>query len=323
MNTPQRRIAHLDMDAFYASVELLRYPELRGLPLVIGGREEHAPTTRSDGVRQFFRLRDYAGRGVITTATYEARAKGVFSGMGVMRAAQLAPDAILLPVDFARYRHYSRLFKEAVMRIAPHFEDSGIDEIYIDLTMLPEETVILAHRLKQAVENATGLTCSIGISHNKLLAKICSDLEKPNGLTIFDLSEIAYRIWPLPVQRINGIGPKATQKLALLGIRTIGDLAKTELDFLQLHFGYGYSNWLYQSSRGIDQRPVVVNAEPKSISRETTFEQDLHPQLDRMGFLDNESPGLVRFLLFDLHLRVRKRNDIVDDQSIRIGTLGP
>ena len=129
MNIPQRRIAHLDMDAFYASVELLRYPELRGLPVVIGGRAEHKPVIQADGSKHFYRLHEYVGRGVITTATYEARAAGVFSAMGIMKAAQLAPDAILLPVDFDSYRHYSRLFKAAVAGIASQIEDSGIDEI--------------------------------------------------------------------------------------------------------------------------------------------------------------------------------------------------
>jgi len=129
---PTRRIAHLDMDAFYASVELLRYPELRGLPVVIGGRRDRQPAMREDGSRRFARLRDYAGRGVVTTSTYEARALGVFSGMGIMKAAQLAPDAVLLSADFDVYRHYSRLFKAAVADIAPQIEDRGIDEIYID-----------------------------------------------------------------------------------------------------------------------------------------------------------------------------------------------
>ncbi|MXS82975.1 DNA polymerase IV [Nitrosomonas oligotropha] len=281
MNTPQRRIAHLDMDAFYASVELLRYPELRGLPVVIGGRDEHQPVLQADGKRHFYRLRDYAGRGVITTATYEARALGVHSAMGVMKAAQLAPDAILLPVDFPVYRHYSRLFKAAVAGIAAQIEDSGIDEIYIDLTGLPEDTLPLARRIKQAVKDATGLSCSIGITPNKLLAKICSDLEKPDGLTILAFDDIAERIWPLPVRKINGIGPKAANKLASLGITTIAELTRAELSLLQMHFGRSYSAWLYEVSRGIDQRPVITNAEPKSISRETTFERDLHPRQDR------------------------------------------
>lgn len=282
MNASHRRIAHLDMDAFYASVELLRYPELRGLPVVIGGRPEHTPTLQANGSKHFFRLREYSGRGVITTATYEARAAGVFSAMGVMKAAQLAPDAILLPVDFDSYRHYSRLFKAAVAGIASHIEDSGIDEIYIDLSHLPEDTLTLARRIKQAVKDATGLSCSIGIAPNKLLSKICSDLEKPDGLTVLQMSDIPARIWPLSVRKINGIGPKAAHKLASLGIATIAELAQADLSFLQIHFGRSYSAWLYEVSRGIDQRPVITDAKPKSISRETTFERDLHPRQDRL-----------------------------------------
>ena len=131
-----RRIAHLDMDAFYASVDLLRYPELRGLPVVIGGRRSEQPAVMADGSRRFARLREYVGRGVVTTSTYEARALDVFSGMGLMKAAKLAPDAVLLPVDFEAYRHYSHLFKAAAAAIAPEIEDRGIDEIYIDLTQI-------------------------------------------------------------------------------------------------------------------------------------------------------------------------------------------
>ncbi|MBK8118801.1 MAG: DNA polymerase IV [Sulfuritalea sp.] len=281
MDTPPRRIAHLDMDAFYASVELLRYPELRGLPVVIGGRGIHQPELLADGSRRFARLRDYVGRGVITTSTYEARALGVFSGMGVMKAAQLAPDAFLLPVDFDAYRHYSRRFKAAVATIAPQIEDRGIDEIYIDLTNLPGETLALAQRIKQVVKDATGLSCSIGVSPNKLLSKICSDLEKPNGLTLLGLDDIASRIWPLPVRKINGIGPKAGEKLAALGIATIAELASAEPELLQTHFGRSYAEWLHAASHGIDERQVVTSSEPKSISRETTFERDLHPRRDR------------------------------------------
>ncbi|MCX7155388.1 MAG: DNA polymerase IV [Rhodocyclales bacterium] len=281
MNTPPRRIAHLDMDAFYASVELLRYPELRGLPVVIGGRSIHQPELLADGSRRFARMQDYVGRGVITTSTYEARALGVFSGMGVMKAAKLAPDAILLPVDFDAYRHYSRLFKAAVAAVAPEIEDRGIDEIYVDLTDLPDDTLTLAQRIKQAVKDATGLSCSIGVSPNKLLSKICSDLEKPDGLTLLDESDIPLRIWPLPVRKINGIGPKAGEKLAALGIATIGQLAAAEPALLQDHFGRSYAEWLNQASHGIDERPVVTHSEPKSISRETTFERDLHARRDR------------------------------------------
>src|SRR5664279_5681963 len=137
-----RRIAHLDMDAFFASVELLDHPELRGLPVVVGGRRPVAPAPGQD----YARLKQYAGRGVATTATYEARALGVHSGMGLMKAAALAPDAVLLPVDFDAYRKYSRLFKAAVHTIAPRIEDRGIDEIYIDLTGLDPPAGPLAYR---------------------------------------------------------------------------------------------------------------------------------------------------------------------------------
>jgi len=281
MNTPPRRIAHLDMDAFYASVELLRYPELRGLPVVIGGRRSQQPELLADGSRRFSRLRDYVGRGVVTTSTYEARALGVFSGMGVMKAAQLAPDAILLPVDFDAYRHYSRLFKAAIAAVAPLVEDRGIDEIYIDLTDQPDDSLSLALRIKQAVKDATGLSCSIGISPNKLLSKICSDLDKPDGLTLLGESDIPLRIWPLPVRKIKGIGPKAGEKLAALGISTIAELARADPALLQTHFGRAYAEWLHEASNGVDQRPVVTRSEPKSISRETTFEHDLHAVRDR------------------------------------------
>jgi DNA polymerase-4 len=188
----RRWIAHLDMDAFYASVELLRYPELLGQPVVIGGGKRHQPVQQPDGTRVFSSLRGYAGRGVVTTATYAARDYGVHSGQGLMKAAQRAPDAILLPVDFEQYRHYSRLFKASVAEVAPHIEDRGIDEIYIDLSDVPgaQDTVghdpaggvrAVAQQIRNNVKNATGLSCSIGVTPNKLLAKLASELDKPDG----------------------------------------------------------------------------------------------------------------------------------------------
>jgi len=275
-----RRIAHLDMDAFYASVELLRYPQLKGLPVVIGGRRRRASLSRADE-RDFARLRDYVGRGVATTATYEARALGVHSGMGLMRAATLAPEAILLPADFEEYSRYSRRFKAAVAAIAPHIEDRGIDEIYIDLTEVPGETVALAQRIKDNVRCATGLSCSIGITPNKLLAKLASELEKPDGLTVLTHADLATRIWPLPARRINGVGPRASTKLEALGIRTIGQLAQAQVDTLIEHFGERYGRWLADVAHGRDERPVVTAREPKSVSREITFERDLDPHGDR------------------------------------------
>ncbi len=282
----QRLIAHLDMDAFYASVELLRYPELRGLPVVIGGGRRHEPVLRPDGTREFFRLRDYTGRGVITTSTYEARALGVFSAMGTMKAAALAPDAILLPVDFDEYRRHSRLFKAAVRTIAPVVEDRGVDEIYIDLSAVPgaqeDAGRSVAQRLKDAVREATGgLSCSIGVTPNKLLAKLASELDKPDGLTLLTHADIPARIWPLPARKLNGIGPKANEKLAALGLHTLGDIAAADPALLVGHFGRSWGAWLHEATHGRDERPVVTASEPKSISRETTFERDLHAKRDR------------------------------------------
>ncbi|MEO6920540.1 MAG: DNA polymerase IV [Collimonas sp.] len=281
MPSPIRRIAHLDMDAFYASVELLRYPELRGQPVVIGGGSRHQPDIGADGSLQFHKLRDYVGRGVVTTSTYEARALGVFSAMGMMKAAKLAPDALLLPTDFESYRHYSRLFKNAVAAIAPLIEDRGIDEIYIDLSDHEEDIRPLAQRIKDTVRDATGLSCSIGIAPNKLLAKICSELDKPNGVTVITEADVPTRIWPLAARKVNGIGPKAAEKLSALGLHTIGDLAAADPALLQDHFGLTYSEWLMRISHGLDERPVVTSSETKSISRESTFERDLHAKLDR------------------------------------------
>ena len=282
---PHRLIAHLDMDAFYASVELLRYPDLMGQPVVIGGGRDHQPELLADGSRRYARLRHYVGRGVITTSTYAARALGVHSGMGVMKAAALAPDAVLLPVDFEEYRRYSRLFKAAVRAITPVVEDRGIDEIYIDLTEVPGALEDGGHRialaLKTAVHEATGLTCSVGVSPNKLLSKIGSDLNKPDGITLLRWDEVESRIWPLPAKKINGIGPKANAKLQALNIHTIGELAAAPLDLLQTHFGPNTAAWLHAVAHGRDQRPVVTYSEPKSISRETTFDRDLHAVRDR------------------------------------------
>ena len=298
-----RRIAHLDMDAFYASVELLRYPQLKGLPVVIGGgrrreddllgrmrvlqpeREWTAADLAEIPLEVFPRLKDYTGRGVITTATYAARAFGVGSAMGVMKAAKLCPDAILLPVDFAQYRHYSHTFKSIVREIAPVVEDRGVDEIYIDFTEVPggqrDGGKALARLIQKTITDNTGLTCSIGVAPNKLLAKMASEFNKPNGISILYTQDLQSKIWPLSCRKINGIGPKAEAKLQAHGIHTIGDLAAKDLDWLKSEFGKSYGAWLHEASHGYDDRPVVTESEPVSMSRETTFEKDLHVVNDR------------------------------------------
>ena len=298
-----RRIAHLDMDAFYASVEWLRYPQLRGLPMVIGGgrRREDELIARLNAERperswtavdladipvDFFPLlKDYVGRGVITTASYAAREFGVGSAMGLMKAARLCPQAILLPADFDQYRHYSRAFKAVIREIAPVMEDRGIDEVYIDFTDVPggqrEGGRVLARLIQKGIFQATGLTCSVGVAPNKLLAKMASEFNKPNGISIVLEGDLQTRIWPLPCRKINGVGPKADAKLQARGIRTIGELAARERHWLVEHFGKSYGAWLHDAAWGRDTRPVVVDSEPVSMSRETTFERDLHAVRDR------------------------------------------
>lgn len=267
-----RRIAHLDMDAFYASVELLKRPDLKGLPVAIGGRGN--PNSR----------------GVVTTATYEARAFGIHSGMALRRAASLCPDCVFLPTDFDAYKDYSRRFKHAVRALTPVIEDRGIDEIYIDLTGEPgvelDRGRQLARRLQAAVTEATGgLTCSIGVAPNKLLAKMASEFNKPNGLALLESTDLQSVIWPLPVRKINGIGPKATAKLNRLGIQTIGELAGAEQRWLIRQFGRSYGQWLHRVAWGRDNRAIVTHSEPVSRSSETTFERDMHLLEDR-GELD-------------------------------------
>jgi len=293
--SPIRRIAHLDMDAFYASVELLRYPQLRDLPVVIGGgkksltaqlkgqdpKDWNAQTPLSD----FPRLKDYAGRGVITTATYAARRFGVGSAMGLMKAAQLCPEAYLLPVDFDQYRHYSKLFKSVILEICPVMQNTGVDEVYLDFTDVPggqrENGLSMAKLIQRSIFQATGLTCSIGVAPNKLLAKMASEFNKPNGISIVLESDLESRIWPLPCKKVNGIGPKADEKLKALGILSIGDLAKRSLDELINSFGKKYGAWLYAVARGQDDRPLETHSEPVSMSRETTFERNLLANKDR------------------------------------------
>ena len=178
----------------------------------------------------------------------------------------MAPNAILLSADFDEYIRYSRLFKAAVAEIAPHIEDRGIDEIYIDLSDVPGDTIPLAQNLKDNVKRATGLSCSIGITPNKLLSKIASDLEKPNGLTVLGDVDISPRIWPLPCRKINGIGPRSSTKLEGLGIRTIGELAQPPINMLVEQFGKHYGHWLTEVANGRDDRPVVTDVIPDNHS---------------------------------------------------------
>ncbi len=291
------------MDAFYASVELLRYPQLKGLPVVIGGgrrkeddlliklsaaypEQEWTTDHLAEIPVDFFpHIAGYTGRGVITTATYAARQFGIGSAMGLMKAAKLCPEAILLPVDFDQYRHYSRTFKNIITDIAPLMENRGVDEVYIDFTDVPggqrDGGRVLARLIQKTIFEATGLTCSVGVAPNKLIAKMASEFNKPNGISIVHEADLQTLIWPLACRKINGIGPKADEKLKKYDIHTIGNLAARDPLWLKEHFGKVYGAWLYESAWGRDERPVSLDSEPVSMSRETTFERDLHAVRDK------------------------------------------
>jgi len=272
-------------------VELLRYPQLKGLPVVIGGRRRREDDVLSQAPMEqipldaFPRLSGYLGRGVATTATYAARQFGVGSAMGLMKAAKLCPQAILLPVDFDEVRRLSRLFKETILQVAPVMENRGIDEVYIDLTEVPgseqEGGQVLARELQRRIFEVTRLTCSIGVAPNKLLAKLASEFDKPNGISVVTMDDLQTRIWPLACRKVNGIGPRSDEKLQARGIRTIGDIAARDRDWLMENFGRSHGAWLHEASWGRDERPVITESEPVSMSRETTFERDLHAVRDR------------------------------------------
>ncbi len=252
-----RRILHIDMDAFFSSVEQKRRPELAGKPVVVGG--EGDPTKR----------------GVVSTASYEARKFGIHSAMPLRTAYKLCPDAIFLPVDYEEYSRVSEEVKTILREFSPIMEDVGVDEAFLDISSINRPLDEIAKEIKDRIKEKTGLTCSIGIAPNKLLAKIASDMQKPDGLTILTEADIENRIWPLSVRKLWGVGPKTEAHLKEMGVQTIGDLASFSLDRMIEEFGQSYGSYLYEASRGIDESPLVTHWEPKSISRETTFQRDV------------------------------------------------
>ena len=255
--TAMRRILHIDMDAFFAAVEQQRRPELSGKPVVIGG------------------MGDPSRRGVVSTANYEARKFGVHSGMPLRTAYKLCPHAVYLPVDYEAYSRISAVIKEVLRGVSPVMEDVGIDEAYLDVTDSDDSDEAIVRRIKEGIREKTGLTCSVGIAPNKLLAKIASDMQKPDGVTILRENDIESRLWPLAVRKLYGVGPKTEASLKEMGIETIGQLAAMPLDALIERFGNSYGSYLHDASRGLDDSPLVTHWEPKSISRETTFQEDV------------------------------------------------
>lgn len=250
------RILHLDMDAFFAAVEQLRRPELAGKPVVIGGSGD--PTRR----------------GVVSTASYEARRFGVHSAMPLRTALKLCPQCVFLPVDYREYSRVSSIIKGILFEITPLMEDVGIDEAYLDITGMAEPPEETARIIKKRISGKTGLTCSIGIAPNKLLAKMASDLRKPDGLTILEAKDVPNVIWPLAARKLPGVGPKTEAYLKGLGVNTVGELASMPIEELERHFGKSYGHYLHEASMGIHESPLVTSWEPKSISREETYETD-------------------------------------------------
>ena len=252
-----RAIIHLDLDAFYASVEILENPELAGKPVLIGGHPE--------------------GRGVVAAASYAARKYGVRSAMPMSRALVLCPEAVILPSRFAVYGDYSRRVMAILREASPLFEQMSIDEAYLDVTeQVPawEGAVDLARELQRRVREEVGLSASLGVASNKLVAKIASDHDKPAGLTVVRPGQEASFLEPLPVRVLWGVGPVMAGKLAELGVRTVGELAALPEEDLRRRFGK-HGAGLARQARGLDRRPVITEHQVKSVSQERTFQRDI------------------------------------------------
>ncbi|HXX58956.1 MAG TPA: DNA polymerase IV, partial [Thermodesulfovibrionales bacterium] len=276
-----KRILHVDMDAFFAAVEQRRRPELKSIPVVIGG---------SGDPRQ---------RGVVSTASYEARKFGIHSAMPLRTAYKLCPQAVFLPVDYEEYSRVSERIKKLLREFSPVMEDVGIDEAFLDISESDTSSEDIVRELKKRIRNETGLTCSIGIGPNKLIAKIASDMEKPDGLTIITEEDVASRISPLPVRKLWGVGPKTEAYLKGIGIGTIGELAAVPVERLIECFGKSYGTYLFEASKGRDESSLVTHWEPKSSSRETTYQKDT----DNWQVLARTLADLTRDAVDDLKTR--------------------
>ena len=252
-----RKILHADCDCFYAAVEMRDNPALRDIPLAIGGSVE--------------------GRGVISTCNYPARAYGIHSAMPTARALRLCPHLTLLPGDFDRYREASRQLLAIFHELTPLVEPLSLDEAFLDVTEVTRfsgSATWMAHWLKQECMKRVGITVSVGAAPSKFLAKIASDWEKPDGLTVIAPSQVAEFLQELPVTKLHGVGPATAKRLQSLDIATCNDLQRIPLERLMQEFGK-FGKRLYELARGVDERPVRIDRERKSISVETTFASDL------------------------------------------------
>jgi len=254
-----RIIFHLDMDHFYTAIEERERPEYKGKPVVVGADPKGG-----------------TGRGVVSTSNYEARKVGIRSGMPISRAWRLCPEAVYLPPDFPLYIRVSNEIMDIAQQHADKFEQWGIDEAFLDVTSRVKnyaEAEELAKHIKREIKEKQGLTCSIGVGPNKLVAKIASDYQKPDGLTVVEPENVEKFLAPLPVRRLLWVGRKTEEKLKPLGVSTIGDLARYDPNVLTEMFGVMGAQ-MYLMAHGVDNSEVEQRTEVKSMSHETTFEED-------------------------------------------------
>lgn len=258
VNGGERAILHVDMDAFFASIAQLDHPELRGKPVLTGGT---------------------GPRAVVTTASYEARPYGCRSAMPMAVARRLCPQAIVVKVPGARIRELSGRMFEVLEGYTPLVQPVSVDEAFLDVTgsaRLFGEAVAIARELKRRIREATGgLTASVGVSFNKFLAKLASDMDKPDGLTVIGPGDVDRVLPPLPIERLWGVGPATAKRFASMGVATFGDLRKLTREQLARRFGEESADHYWRLCRGIDDRPVVPDRQAKSIGHEQTFGQDL------------------------------------------------
>jgi len=278
MSEQPRGIIHLDLDSFFASVEVLQNPDLAGKPVVVGGRPEK--------------------RGVVAAASYPARAFGIHSAMPMRRALALCPSAVVLPPRHRLYRDYSRRVMHILRQATPLVEQISIDEAFLDLSeqvSIWEEAADLAAGLQRQVREEVGLSASLGVATNKLVAKVASDRDKPGGLTVVRPGEEAEFLAPLPVRVLWGVGPVTAQKLAQMGITTVAELRRLSEAELKARFG-SHGAAMARQARGIDPRPLSTEHEPKSVSQERTFSRDLVTEAGLKRQLWGLSQGVARRL---------------------------
>lgn len=257
MDGVQRAIIHIDMDAFYASVEQRDNPELKGKPVIIGGSVE--------------------SRGVVSTASYEARKYGVHSAMPMAEAHRLCPDGVYLPVDMQKYRLVSHQIMDIFHRFTPEVEAISLDEAFLDVTASQKlfgTAEEIGREIKRLIKTELNLTASVGLAYNKFLAKLASDMDKPDGFYQIGPEELESKVWPLPVRRMMGVGGKTAQLLEEMGVRTIGQLAKMNVGLLE-HILGKQGIMMYEVANGVDNRMVEPVRESKSVGRETTFPKDI------------------------------------------------